>query len=111
MVTSAQNSERGAPALLEASYSSMEGLPTPPTPLLQTRRRSLAKALSWRVLGSILTFVVVFGFTRDVGLALAITATEALGKTALYYAHEQLWSRYKYGMRGGEEKAPEDLGL
>jgi sulfate adenylyltransferase large subunit len=111
MVTSAQNSERGAPALLEMSYSSMEGLPTPPTPLLQTRRRSLAKALSWRVLGSILTFIVVFAFTRDVGLALAITATEALAKIALYYAHEQLWSRYKYGMRGGEEKAPEDLGL
>ena len=111
MVTSAQNSERGAPALLEMSYSSMEGLPTPPAPLLQTRRRSLAKALSWRVLGSILTFIVVFAFTRDVGLALAITATEALAKIALYYAHEQLWSRSKYGMRGGEEKAPEDLGL
>lgn len=89
----------------------MEGLPTPPTAPLQTRRRSLAKALSWRVLGSLLTFIVVFGFTRDVGLALAITATEALGKFALYYAHEQLWSRNNYGMRGGEVKTPEDLGL
>jgi uncharacterized membrane protein len=58
-----------------------------------------------------LTFVVVFGFARDAGLALAVTATEAVAKIALYYLHERVWSRYQYGMRGGEEKAPEDLGL
>ncbi len=111
MVTGAQNSERGAPALLEMSYSSMEGLPTPPAPL-QSRRRSLAKALSWRVLGSLLTFIVVFGFTRDVSLSLAVTATEAAAKIALYYLHERVWSRYHYGMSGDEEKAEEgEAGL
>ncbi len=113
MVESAQASERGAPALLELSYSSMEGLPTPPASA-QTRRRSLAKALSWRVLGSLLTFLVVFGFTRDLSLSLAVTATEALIKIAAYYLHEQAWSRSRYGMDGaGEEASPplDDVGL
>jgi sulfate adenylyltransferase subunit 1 (EFTu-like GTPase family)/uncharacterized membrane protein len=112
MVESAQASERGAPALLELSYSSMEGLPTPPAST-QTRRRSLAKALSWRLLGSVLTFLVVFGFTRDLGLSLAITATEALVKIAVYYLHEEVWSRYRYGIDGADEEQspPDDMGL
>ena len=108
MVTGARNSERGAPALLEASYSSMEGLPTPPAPLLQSRRRSLVKALSWRVLGSVLTFIVVFGFSRDTSLALAVTATEMLAKIALYDLHEQIWARHGFGMSGGASPTPED---
>ncbi|MFY9628823.1 MAG: GTP-binding protein, partial [Methylocystis sp.] len=113
MVESATASERGAPALLEASYASMEGLPTPPISL-QTRRRSLVKALSWRVLGSILTFAVVFGFTENLGLSAAITATEALIKIAAYYLHERVWSRSKYGINGADEepsRPPDDVGL
>jgi sulfate adenylyltransferase large subunit len=111
MVTRAQSSERGAPALLDASYASMEGLPASEA-AAPTRRRSLAKALSWRVLGSLLTFAVVLLFTRDAGLSLAVTATEAVAKIALYYAHERLWSRLKFGRGdGGEKPSSYDAGL
>jgi sulfate adenylyltransferase large subunit len=110
LVTAAESSERGAPALLEASYASMEGLPAPAA--RPTRRRSLVKALSWRVLGSLLTFGVVLAFSKDASLALAVTATEMLIKIALYYLHERFWARRPFEAQSVDEKQlPDGEGL
>ena len=67
LVTEATSPPRGATALLEASYASMEGLPIPSAQDRPTRWRSLAKALSWRILGGALTFAIVYAFTKDFG--------------------------------------------
>ncbi len=111
MVESAQSPERGATALLEASYSSMEGLPTLP-PSMLSRRRALAKAASWRVVGSALTFLIVYGFTRDAGLSLSIAAVEAVVKLGAYFAHERIWARSEQGASDGENTPSlHDAGL
>jgi sulfate adenylyltransferase large subunit len=108
MVESAEASERGATALLEASYSSMEGLPTPP-PSMMSQKRVIAKGLSWRVFGSALTFLVVYGFTRDAGLSLSITVVEAAVKLAAYFLHERFWQRGSSEPgRAGEPSSPQD---
>lgn len=64
----------------------------------EAHSRSLAKAISWRVLGSIDTFILSWLFTSNVKAAGAIAGTEVLTKMLLYYFHERAWSRVGWGM-------------
>lgn len=54
--------------------------------------RSVAKAVSWRVVGSLDTFLVAWVLTGKPGAAGAIASAEVLTKTALYYCHERVWA-------------------
>jgi uncharacterized membrane protein len=62
--------------------------------------RSIAKALSWRLAGSLDTFVLSFIFTGSVKLAGSIAATEMVTKMALYYFHERIWAAITWQQRG-----------
>lgn len=59
--------------------------------------RSVVKAVSWRVLGTLDTIVVSFLVTGRIKLALSIGAVEFFTKIALYYAHERLWNKIPLG--------------
>ena len=59
--------------------------------------RSLAKALSWRVTGSIDTMLLSWFFTSDLTIAAAIGLTEVVTKMVLYYIHERAWNRISLG--------------
>ena len=62
-------------------------------------RRSLVKAATWRITGSIDTFVISFVLTGRATLAGSIAATELLTKIALYYFHERIWAAVSWGRR------------
>jgi uncharacterized membrane protein len=64
----------------------------------EAHSRSLVKAISWRALGSIDTFVLSYLFTANVKAAGAIAGTEVLTKMFLYYLHERAWARIGWGM-------------
>ena len=64
----------------------------------EAQSRSLAKATSWRRLGSLDTFLLSWLFTSDVKAAGAIATAEVLTKMVLYYVHERAWSRIGWGM-------------
>ncbi|WP_078119340.1 DUF2061 domain-containing protein [Thiosocius teredinicola] len=59
--------------------------------------RSLAKAISWRVTGSLDTIFLSWLFTSDIRVAAAIGLTEVITKMALYYGHERIWNRISLG--------------
>lgn len=61
------------------------------------RLRSIVKALSWRFLGTLDTFLLGYLITGRVGLAGAIASTEVFTKTTLYYLHERGWSAVRWG--------------
>lgn len=63
--------------------------------------RSLAKAVSWRVLGSADTFLLSLIFTGSGRYAVSIASAEALTKIALYYVHERVWRRVRWGRLEG----------
>jgi uncharacterized membrane protein len=65
----------------------------------ETHARSFVKAASWRVLGSIDTFVLSWLFTSNVKAAGAIASTEVITKILLYYFHERLWSSIRWGAK------------
>lgn len=62
-------------------------------------QRSLAKAISWRVLGSVDTFLLSWLFTSNAKAAGAIAITEVVTKIFLYYGHERVWSAITWGLR------------
>jgi uncharacterized membrane protein len=62
--------------------------------------RSIAKAISWRITGSVDTFVLSFIFTGSVKLAGPIAGAELVTKMVLYYFHESAWSAIRWDQRG-----------
>ena len=59
--------------------------------------RSLAKAVSWRVTGTVDTFVISWAITGQVLLASGIALTEIATKICLFWAHERVWNRIDWG--------------
>ena len=59
--------------------------------------RSLIKAISWRVTGTVDTIVVSYFVTGKVKTALAIGLVEVFTKIMLYYGHERVWERLSFG--------------
>lgn len=75
----------------------------------EAHSRSFAKAVSWRVLGSLDTFVLSWFFTGSPKAAGAIAITEVLTKMVLYYFHERAWANVSWGFaKGGEESQAGD---
>jgi uncharacterized membrane protein len=70
--------------------------------------RSLAKAISWRVTGTIDTFLISWLITGHVAAASGIAATEILTKITLFYLHERAWARFRWGheTKASQEEAP-----
>jgi uncharacterized membrane protein len=60
-------------------------------------RRSIMKAISWRIVGSIDTIAISYFITGSVKSALSIGFTETFTKITIYYFHERLWERIKFG--------------
>ena len=60
-------------------------------------RRSIAKAVSWRITGTLDTFVISLLVTGTLAMAGGIAATEVLTKIGLFYLHERAWARLGWG--------------
>jgi uncharacterized membrane protein len=67
----------------------------------EAHSRSLAKAVSWRITGSIDTFVLSFIITGSFKFAGSIAITEMVTKIVLYYLHERAWAVIPWGTSSG----------
>jgi adenylylsulfate kinase len=70
---------------------------------MESRSRSLAKAVSYRVLGSISTGALVFLFTGNLTVSVGAGLLDSIVKIILYFLHERVWQHISYG----RPKAPE----
>lgn len=61
-------------------------------------KRSLLKAISWRITGSTATFLIAYIMTGNFAVAGVIGLTQMISNTILYYAHERVWNRVKWGI-------------
>ncbi len=59
--------------------------------------RSLVKAISWRVTGTLDTILISWLITGQVKWALSIGFVELFTKIFLYYVHERIWDRQDFG--------------
>lgn len=59
--------------------------------------RSLTKAVTWRVTGTVDTFILSLIITGSMKFAGSIAGTEVITKIFLYYFHERAWSYVPWG--------------
>lgn len=63
----------------------------------ETALRSFVKAYSYRCCGTLTTIVISYIITGKLVVSLAIGATEMIVKPFIYWCHERVWSRVKWG--------------
>lgn len=66
--------------------------------------RSLVKAVSWRLTGSVDTLVISYLITGKLKWALTISGVELFTKIGLYYVHERIWENLSFGRMKQPEK-------
>ncbi len=62
------------------------------------RRRHIAKAITWRIIGTLDTFVLSWLITKEPLTAGWIAIVELITKTILYYFHERAWFASNLGI-------------
>jgi uncharacterized membrane protein len=68
--------------------------------------RSIIKAISWRLTGSVDTMVISLIITGKLEYAFGIAGVELFTKIGLYYVHERVWEKLSFG----RVKVPKDKG-
>lgn len=70
-----------------------------------THTRSLVKGVTWRIVGTLDTMFVAFIITGQPISALTIGGFEVFTKIALFYLHERVWGKLKWGRIMNDGKA------
>ena len=70
---------------------------------MESHQRSIAKAVTWRIIATLITSLVAYLLTREVVLAMGIGFLDASIKIFAYYGHERLWNRIDFGREKGED--------
>ena len=60
-------------------------------------KRSLAKTVSWRIVGTVATIIISYIITGTLALAFSIGIIELISKLVLYFFHERAWNKIKWG--------------
>ena len=53
--------------------------------------RALIKAITFRILVTLLGFIIAYAVTRSIGVSLKIFAIHAVAATLLYIVNERVW--------------------
>ncbi len=64
---------------------------------MEHHERSIAKAVTWRIIAALTTMSLVYIFTGEILLTLGVGAFDVLLKLAFYYLHERAWDRISWG--------------
>lgn len=60
-------------------------------------KRSIAKSISWRAIGTLDTIIISWVITGALSLAFSIGLVELVTKMVLYFVHERMWNTIKWG--------------
>ena len=74
-----------------------------------TAKRSLAKTISWRTIGTLDTIVITRIVTGSWAAGAAVGVTEVVTKMVLYYFHERGWSWSDWGLEDVEPIDPRSI--
>jgi uncharacterized membrane protein len=59
--------------------------------------RSFVKGISWRIIGTIDTFILSYFIIGSLSIASLTAITEVLTKILLYFLHERIWNLFSWG--------------
>jgi uncharacterized membrane protein len=69
-----------------------------------TRKRSVVKALSYRVLIVSLDFTVIYFLTGKTEIAVGFMVVSNIYTTLCYFLHERLWARIRWGVEAAPSR-------
>jgi len=56
-----------------------------------SKRRSIIKAITYRLLSSFVTCLILYFFFRDASLSISVGLVDLLLKIVVFYVHERIW--------------------
>lgn len=65
----------------------------------ETNTRSIVKGISWRIVATSTTILIVYVFFGRLDLAIAAGLLETVLKVGLYWAHERAWFKIRWGTK------------
>lgn len=71
---------------------------------MATIRRSILKTVTFRVTNVIAAFGLILLLTGNIALGLTIVAADAILSSIMYFTHERIWDRIKWGSKNVNEK-------
>ena len=63
---------------------------------VDTKKRTIAKTMTWRITASLTTFFIAWILTGDLLIGASIGTIEAMAKIFLYYFHERIWTNISW---------------
>ena len=67
-------------------------------------KRHILKTITWRLIGTIDTIVIGWMISGNAFIGLKVGGVELFTKMVLYYLHERVWYRCKYGVKKKENE-------
>jgi uncharacterized membrane protein len=68
--------------------------------MIVEKKRHLAKTISYRIVSTLIGFLIIWWVSGSVKIGTAFGVVELVYKPIQYYIHERIWYRYiKYGLK------------
>ena len=64
--------------------------------MIETALRSLVKTISWRLTGSLATFVISYLILGSLNISSTIAGIQLVFNTVLYFIHERVWDKINW---------------
>ena len=68
--------------------------------MLVERKRHIAKTISYRIISTLIGFIIMWVISGDVKIGAAFGVVELIYKPIQYYIHERVWYRWiNFGLK------------
>jgi len=67
--------------------------------MVASSKRSIVKAMTYRIVIVCLDFIVVYLMTKKVDMAFGFMIVSNIYTTVGYFVHERIWTRIRWGMQ------------
>jgi uncharacterized membrane protein len=85
--------------------------------MVETHSRTVMKTVSWRIVATLTTGIIVYILSGKILLSLGVIGVEVVAKILFYYLHERAWNLVAWGKAKhplasipvNKELVPEDM--
>ena len=64
---------------------------------MESRKRSLVKAVSYRIWVTAVAFMIAYWATESIEKSIEVIVLYLMGSMVIYYIHERIWDKIKWG--------------
>ena len=73
--------------------------------MLVERKRHILKTISYRIISTLIGFIIVWVISGEIKIGVAFGAVELIYKPIQYYIHERVWYRWiNFGLKKNKIK-------